>query len=33
MYKLTYPVEKYDETALDKQIILTLIKQDRKSVV
>lgn len=33
MYKLTYPVEKYDETALDKQIILTLIKQHRNKAV
>ena len=33
MYKLTYPVEKYDETALDKQIILTLIKQHRNKIV
>lgn len=33
MYKLTYPVEKYDETQLDKQLILTLIKQHRNKIV
>ncbi len=33
MYKLTYPAEKYDESSLDKNIILTLIKQHRNKIV
>lgn len=33
MYKLTYPADSYDEGTLDKQIILTLIKQHRNKMV
>lgn len=33
MYKLTYPAEKYDESSLDKNIVLTLIKKHRSKIV